>query len=161
MKSFLVTGAHHRAVCALYEKQLEQQRGDWKGDIAALDASLEKSEARVQELHLKVLEMMTAKETAEATPIDRVPRRRKPEGPPENFDPGDPKQLFQQAKAETGSNNASRIFHRMQHIRDRMRPAGDKVQRVGAPTQADVNQMIQDAEFEGMTMGPIDRQEAS
>lgn len=62
MKSLIVTGAHHRAICALYEKQLEQVRGDWKDDLAALTTRAEKSEARVQELHAKLLDLMTTRE---------------------------------------------------------------------------------------------------
>lgn len=158
MKSLLVTGAHHRAVCALYEQQLEHYRGE----LLVAHARAEKSELRVQELHGKVIEMMTAKETAAAEPVVIRRRPRPANELPDNFDVNDPKQLFQQARAETGSNNASRIFSRMRHIRNQHRPAGDHVQTFAQPTQADVTQMIQDAELEGMTMDtPIQAEEAS
>jgi hypothetical protein len=161
VKSLLVTGAHHRAVCALYQQQIDTERDGYRDVILELRERAEKSELRVQELHGKVLEMMTAKEAAAAEPV--VIRRRRPANElPENFDVNDPKQLFQQARAETGSNNASRVFSRMRHIREQHRPTGGHVQTFKQPTQADVNKMIQDTELEGMTMDPqADVEEAS
>jgi len=51
----------------------------------------------------------------------------------------------------------------MNHIRNQHRPAaGSRVQSVAVPSQGDVQKMIQDAEFEGMTMSsPIVSAEAS
>jgi hypothetical protein len=144
MKSLIVTGAHHRAICALYEDV-----------VAELRARAEKSEQRVQELHLKMLETRTAKDAAAAEPVTARRRPRPASEVPDDFDVNDPKQLFTQARAETGSNNASRIFSRMRHIREQHRPpAGSHVQSIAQPTQADVTRMVQDAEFEGMTMDP-------
>jgi len=70
VKSLLVTGAHHRAICALYEQQLEHYRAE----LLAAHARAEKSEQRVQELHAKILETVTLKEAAAAEPA--VARRR-------------------------------------------------------------------------------------
>lgn len=157
MKSLLVTGAHHRAVCALYDKQLEQQRGDWKDSIAAL----EKSQARVQELHLKVLELMTAKE-APPTAGQPIPiRRREPIRVPRAVDPADTKQVFAQAVAEVGQTSANHVLKRMGQIRDRLRPGGPPTQVFDRPTQDDVQKMINDAEFAGLVMEPIPAEEVS
>jgi hypothetical protein len=151
MKSLIVTGAHHRAICALYEKQLEQMRGDWKDDLAALTTRAEKSEARVQELHAKLLDLMTTRE--ERTDQARAVKRR-PAEPKANFDPNDPAQLFQQAQRETGSSSASRILRRMEQIRNRI-PRDPGSMSMGRPTQGDVQTMIDNAEFQGLTMEDI------
>jgi hypothetical protein len=153
MKSLLVTGAHHRAVCALYEKQLEQQRADWKDDLAAGVERERAAELRVQELHLKVLELMTAKETRPAGPGQ--PRRKERIKVPEAVDASDTKQVFAQAVAEVGGGSANRVLRRMDQIRTRLRPHGPPTQTFSRPSQADVQAMIDNAEYTGLTMPPI------
>jgi hypothetical protein len=152
MKSLIVTGAHHRAVLELLEKSQELERAHFQAEVATQRDRAEKSENRVQELHAKLLDLMTTRE--ERVEQARTVKRRNPEPLKTNFDPNDPAQLFQQARQETGSSSASRILRRMEQIRQRI-PREPGAMEMGRPNQGDVQRMIDNAEFQGLTMDEV------
>jgi hypothetical protein len=114
--AWLVTDAHHREVCALYEQRL----------VAAAERVREAEERADKEvqnrrvLEEKLVEHIFAKPEPAAAPVRRRPAEPAVEHIDVPLDASDDKAILRQAARETGSRNARVVMARAQYIKDQL-----------------------------------------
>lgn len=146
----LITGAHHREVCAQYESRL----------VAAIE--------RIREAEARELSEREQRRKLEQELIEHIfPRRqqaeRRPPRPIEDtamqsvdipIDPDDDAAMIRQAMRETGSRNARVVAARAQRMKDQLRRGERVTRRTRVPIPQDkVQALIQNTLAEGEREG--------
>jgi hypothetical protein len=123
MLAWLVTGSHHREVCAQYEARLAAAAER----LSAAEERADRADQKRHELEEKLIEHIFP-----AKPEPRQPRTKTDESLPRQvevpLDPNDNQALIRQAMKETGSRNLRVILARAQRMKDGLL-RGDRVTR--------------------------------